>query len=100
MNHIAAIHCLKKTLKLSDDDYRFHLRQATAKDSCKAMNPVELAKARAYFDNWKALSQAHRTMVNLAFADWLAQRSLESVKQLRSTQNSAIQSLKTQGGLL
>jgi phage gp16-like protein len=68
MNHIAAIHCLKKTLKLSDDDYRFHLRQATAKDSCKAMNPVELAKARAYFDSMANRSGLPQAKANAAAA--------------------------------
>jgi phage gp16-like protein len=50
MNHIAAIHVIKKQLNLSDDDYRFHLRKATGKDSCKAMSPIELAQARQHFD--------------------------------------------------
>jgi phage gp16-like protein len=68
MNHMAAIHCLKKTLKLSDDDYRFHLRQATAKDSCKAMNPVELAKARAYFDSMATRSGLPQAKANAAAA--------------------------------
>lgn len=51
MNHTAAIHIIKSRLGLSDDDYRFYLREACGKDSCKAMNPLELAKARQYFDN-------------------------------------------------
>jgi phage gp16-like protein len=51
MNHKAAIHIIKAQLALSDDDYRFHLEQASAgTDSCSAMSAIQLAKTRAYFD--------------------------------------------------
>lgn len=70
MNHIKAIHVIKKKLNLNDDDYRFHLRQATGKDSCKAMNPLELAKARQYFDN-----MANRTSLPQAKANATSAKS-------------------------
>jgi phage gp16-like protein len=51
MNHIAAVHTLKKLLQLSDSDYRALLMQLTGKDSCKALGPVQLAKVRQHMDN-------------------------------------------------
>ncbi len=51
MNHIKAIHTLKTKLKMADGDYRALLQGLTGKDSCKNMNPVELAKVRSHFDN-------------------------------------------------
>lgn len=51
MNHIKAIHTLKTKIKMADGDYRALLQGLTGKDSCKAMNPVELAKVRSHFDN-------------------------------------------------
>jgi phage gp16-like protein len=51
MNHIAAIHTLKSKIKMAEGDYRFLLSQLTGKDTCKTMNPVELAKVRQHFDN-------------------------------------------------
>jgi Protein of unknown function (DUF1018) len=56
VNHIAAIHVVKKQLHLSEDDYRFHLQQSSGSTSCKAMNPVQLAKSRSYFDQMAARS--------------------------------------------
>jgi phage gp16-like protein len=51
MNHKAAIHIIKAKLDLSEDDYRFHLAQASGgATSCSKMNPIQLGKTRAYFD--------------------------------------------------
>jgi phage gp16-like protein len=51
MNHIAAIHTLKTKMKMPEGDYRALLQGLTGKDTCKTMNPVELAKVRQHFDN-------------------------------------------------
>ncbi len=50
MNHTAAIHAIQAKLKLSDDDYRYHLNITVGKTTCTAMNPTELAKVRQHFD--------------------------------------------------
>lgn len=46
MSHIAAIHVLKSQLKLSDDDYRYHLKNWVGVDSCKGMNASQLLTVR------------------------------------------------------
>lgn len=45
---IAAIHVLKKQLRLSDDDYRALLAALTGKSSCADMAPAQLAQVRAH----------------------------------------------------
>jgi len=54
MNHTAAIHVIRAQLQnrglLDEYSYRALLLNLTGKDSCKGMNPTQLAKVRAHFD--------------------------------------------------
>jgi Protein of unknown function (DUF1018) len=77
MNHIAAIHTIAKTLSMSTEDRRHLMLQLVRKESCKEMNPRELAAVRAHLEGLQGRMLGKAVVAKPAFAQRKAAASAQ-----------------------